>query len=404
VLYKKTAKEIARNIIISPYHFEKHARNHILNQFKYTFKDVKQGWYNYIYGHKSSVLGGNMGNPFISFGVAGDIGGWKQIGKTTVGPSTSGYIDVSSLANKRLLMFLSHTFIGPRFIEHRVQLNSDNSSNYRSRNQRNGGTDYVHAKNNSLIYDDLQSTDDRFQVGYISNYASKEKLIMMHNVEQNGAGSGSPPRRTESVSRWSNTLAAISSYNLFSSAPTVDKFGVGSEVVILGLDPADTHTDNFWGQLFAPVDLGANGTVGSGTFTAKKYIRLMGYIKPTGSVSIGINSNNDSSSNNASYRLNLGGATETTGVNDKQIQLTGSAVSSPIFFDSFIINVSSKEKLFINHVVNRGTAGAGYAPNRIESVGKYVPTSAITEFRIWDSNWNFITCGAGSQLAGWGSD
>jgi len=402
-LLKKTARELAVNL--SSYHFEKHARNAIINQFRYTSRDVKLAWNRFIYGHKDTSLNSVIGliNPFIfGSGTGGDIGGWKELGRTTLGGAADS-INVSSLSNKRLYMVLTH-IIGSGHAEEWIRFNSDSGNNYSYRRQSNGGSDGTETNVPRIGLSSGVDVDPTgFSIAYIGNYSTKEKLVMAHWVGEKSSGAGNAPHRNESVGKWVNTSNPISAVNIINNGS--GDFATNSECVVLGLDPADTHTDNFWGQLFTPVDLGANGTVGSGTFTAKKYIRLMGYIKPTGSVAIGINSNNDSSSNNANYRLNLDGATETTGVNDKQIQLTGSAVSSPIFFDSFIINVSSKEKLFINHVVSRGSVGAGYAPNRIESVGKYVSTSAaITEFRIWDSNWNFITCGAGSQLAGWGND
>jgi hypothetical protein len=76
---------------------------------------------------------------------------------------------------------------------------------------------------------------------------------------------------------------------------------VGSEVVVLGWDPADTHTSNFWEEL-ASVDSRWSSKLSSGTFTAKKYLWVQCYIHRTSSVERKIfdyTFNNDTGSNYA---------------------------------------------------------------------------------------------------------
>ena len=53
---------------------------------------------------------------------------------------------------------------------------------------------------------------------------------------------------------------------------------------------------------------------------------------------------------------------------------TGDAVGT--FFNVFIINNASNEKLMISHASNVATAGAGTAPNRKEMVVKWANTSS----------------------------
>ena len=67
-------------------------------------------------------------------------GGWKEIGRTTLG-SSGDNISVASLPDKRYLMFLTYnTATGGSAIQ-RVRLNSDTGSNYARRNSWDGGAD-----------------------------------------------------------------------------------------------------------------------------------------------------------------------------------------------------------------------------------------------------------------------
>jgi hypothetical protein len=69
----------------------------------------------------------------------------------------------------------------------------------------------------------------------------------------------------------------------------------------------------------------------------------------------------------------------------------------------FIINNSANEKLVIGHTVDQNTAGAGTAPDRLESVAKWANTSdQITEIDVTNtSGGSFDT---GSIIKVWGSD
>ena len=86
---------------------------------------------------------GHHGNSFLSFGVApvGEIGGWIELGRTTLG-STSDTVTVSSLADKRYLMILSNS-LNSGAIAGRLRLNTDSGSNYAYRASDNGGADFT---------------------------------------------------------------------------------------------------------------------------------------------------------------------------------------------------------------------------------------------------------------------
>ena len=327
-------------------------------------------------------------------------GGWKELGRTTLG-SAGDTISVASLADKRYYMLLcDDRNSGSVNVGHRAGNSSlDSGSNYSKRPSINGATDLTHTSQNNFLEDALNHSDNMFMVNYISNLSNKEKLGIGHCVRQNTAGAGNAPNRTEYVGKWANTS------NVIDTLATVN-FGTGdlasgSELVVLGWDPDDTHTDNFWEEL-ASVTSSSNGNFSSGTFTAKKYLWVQTYCKSvTGNMNIMYRYNSDSG-NNYVYRVSANGGTDYTQSSQSQIDISSGGDNS-IFSNSFIINNSSKEKLGIHHTVEQGTAGAGNAPTREEVVSKWSNTSSqITEIDVIELSNGEI--GSGSIIKVWGHD
>ena len=325
--------------------------------------------------------------------VAGVVGGWKEVGRTTLGGT--GALDVSSLADKRYLMYLLHKPSGGSAID--MRLNSDTGTNY-SRRYSNNGTDNSNVSQTGLFGGNLYFGDyNEFMVSYVSNVSTKEKLGIAHLVGGNTAGTA--PSRLEIVSKWDNTSTAIDRLTTSGSGlPT------GSELVVLGWDPEDTHTTNFWEEL-ASVTTGSTGTsIDSGTFTAKKYLWVQMYA-PSGQSAIVDNHmwnfNGDSGSNYA-VRLSNNGGGEITDASQSSLSVSRFGTEGD-FSNSFIINNSANEKLMISHAISVGnTLGAGAAPNRNETVGKWANTSSqITSIII---NTNADTIPAGWTIKVWGSD
>ena len=184
-------------------------------------------------------------------------------------------------------------------------------------------------------------------------------------------------------------------------------FNSDSEVVILGWDPADTHSNNFWTEL-ASTSWTSGSSIDTGTFTAKKYLWIQISLTTTNANFNQLFFNNDTQTN-YSLRYSTNGGADGTDVNVPYGWYTalddgGSSVHRSVFSNIFMINTSSKEKLGISHSawVNGTQTGAGYAPNRVESVGKWTNTSSqITSVRVSNvvgNNYN------GGQIKVWGSD
>ena len=79
-----------------------------------------------------------------------------------------------------------------------------------------------------------------------------------------------------------------------------------------------------------------------------------------------------------------------------------SGTASPKFFNLFIVNNASNEKLGIMHAVAQLTAGAGTAPSRRETVCKWANTSnQINIIGLKTTTGDFAS---GSFIKVWGSD
>lgn len=317
-------------------------------------------------------------------------GGWKEVGRTTLGSTTSS-IDVTSLPDKRYYMILGDYNRTAGSIT-RINYNNDTGSNYSYRRNMNGGSDGTTISNGNIETSGVDGSP-MFTVGYIANKSNKEKLMQQHQVTREGTGASSVPFRYELVGKWSNTSDAITSIKSTASA---NSYNSGSEVVVLGWDPSDTHSTNFWEQLASVNASGSSTNLSSGTITAKKYLWVQLYANDTSS--LGFQFNNDTGSNYA-RRYSYNGGTDGTATSQGSMNIPAGVDKT--FTNMFIINNSATEKLCIGHDAYINGSGAGNDPERAENVGKWSNTSAqITEIDV-NKTGNFDS---NSFIKVWGSN
>jgi hypothetical protein len=331
-------------------------------------------------------------------GGAAGVGGWVEVGRTTLG-STGDAIDVTSLPDKRYYMTLNNIIPSGSCYD-LGRLNSDTGSNYQQRYSMDGGADATGASSHWTGQN--PRTVPMFRVTYFSNLASKEKLIMSHRVDQNTAGSANIPYRLESQGKWTNTSNAINAINVVNVSS--GDYASGSECVVLGWDPEDTHTTNFWEEL-ASVELGsANANISSGTISAKKYICIQAWFNCGSANDIRITFNSDSG-NNYSHRMQQNGGSDVTYASQDDLRVNYSTTLSPTFVNLFMVNNASNEKLITGHMTNTGGSGASNAPDRrIEFVGKWTNTSdQITSMNFYRGD-GLNDYNSGTILKVWGSD
>jgi len=340
-------------------------------------------------------------------GVAGGgVGGWVELARTTLG-SANADIEVSSLPDKRYYMILANPTLSGSSGDFFVRLNGDTGSNYAWRKSQNGGAESAETSNsNGVSWGKSHITNGAFLVGYWANKSDEEKLLTGHSVQGSTAGAGTDPWKTEVTGKHAQTSDPINRFDIH----TIDgTYASGSECVVLGWDPTDTHTTNFWEEL-ASVTLGSDGDVlSSGTISAKKYLWVQAFIKNSGTsarFNTEMTFNGDTGSNYAERR-SLDGAADATSTSQSKIMNSGVTGSNDDLWvlNMFVVNNSATEKLCIGHGFDTyAGSGAGTAPSqRFEKVAKWTNTSsqitnititnsdtsnydAISELRVWGSN------------------
>lgn len=344
---------------------------------------------------------GHHGNSFLSFVAVAPVGGWVELARTTL-VSAQNDISVSSIPDKRYYMILHSHLTNGTSMRVDERINNLSSTTYADRRSDDGTADTTAVNSTEIHPTNAVNTDeDHFDVQYFANLSAKEKLMMGWNVGQSASGAGTAPNRVETVGKNSLTSGVMNRIDWIRNAGT-GQMNSGSEIVVLGWDPADVHTTNFWEQL-ASADLlgGSAATLNTSTFTSKKYLWVQAYLQASGSVEslfrVG-NTTIDTASNYA-VRRSLDGATDVTAGPQSSLN-NGASFTTAGLFNIFIINNASNEKLVISHSVVQNTAGAGTAPQRAEMVGKWTNTSNQIDI-VGFLGGTFDT---GSFIKVWGSD
>jgi len=330
----------------------------------------------------------------------GGVGGWVELARTTLG-SSAGTIDTSSLADKRYLMVLRYIISSGDTVVYN-RLNADSGSNYSYRWSEAGLSDGTGTSQTQVIYDTGGDPGDKFDVTYISNLAGKEKLAIGHQNNEDISGAGNAPVRGEAAWKWANTSDAIDQLTTNNTGQS-GSYDTGSEQVILGWDPTDTHTTNFWEELASVTTGSAGDTLQSGTISAKKYLWIQASYKNDGAADINaLPRFNGDGGANYSKRTSTNGAADNTRTGRTWIDLE-SGGQTQRFANMFIINNASTEKLCIFNQMDYGASGASTAPNRIEGVAKWANTSDQITSIEWDQR-DAGDYAAGAELRVWGSD
>jgi hypothetical protein len=330
------------------------------------------------------------------------VGGWKEVGRTTLG-SNSSSISVDSLADKRYYMILSDFQVQGTNNDHSWRFNNDSGSNYATRYNYNGQSDGTFTSQGQIVANGGTASRPNLNIVYVANKSDKEKLLMSHINQSNSSGAADTMTRSENVGKWANTSNAISRIDAVTS--NGGGYNSGSEVVVLGFDPTDTHTTNFWEELDSVTLTADNSNLTSNTFSAKKYLWVQFYFRWNNVASDMRMTFNGDSGNNYSRRRSGNGGSDGTYINQAHNNFETSTIQHSALVNMFMINNASNEKLFIFETAGQMTAGANNAPDRrVEGVGKWSNTSdQITSLNIFTevATARFVS---GTTMKIWGSD
>lgn len=151
---------------------------------------------------------------------------------------------------------------------------------------------------------------------------------------------------------------------------------------------------DWWEEIGRTTLSGAGDTITVSSLPARKYLRVLVFAIATGgTISSSVTFNGDSGSNYARRVSDNGGADAATTSQGGLFGFTGTAAANQ-YAVLDIINVSNQEKLVIGHAVGANTAGAGNAPVRNETIGKWANTSAQI------NSITFTNGGSGDYAAG----
>ena len=332
----------------------------------------------FVYSHPFTGLA----NGLNTMQGGGAVGGWVELGRTTLG-SASDTITVSSLADKRYYMVLADLQPTGNVDEYFRLGNgsADTGSNYARRFSGDGGADGT-GTSQAFVKIGINGSASlpRFHASYIANLSGNEKLAITHGVGPNTAGAGTAPSRRESVWKWVNTSNPLDVIQMGDDGGA-GQYNTGSELVVLGWDPDDTHTNNFWEELASDSPTGSAGESMDVSFTAKKYLWVQWYIdadSPYSFSQMRVGNSTVDTGNNYARRYSINGAADGSSTSADKWDMNASTLNAgeQEFGNMFIINNASNEKLMMCWISGNNTgAGAANAPHRSEWVGKWANTS-----------------------------
>lgn len=137
---------------------------------------------------------------------------WAKLGTTTLA-SSSTEVNVESLEDKKFHTVIRHW---TKDTTRRVTfLFNDDATTYAGRWSDNGASDSTESA--AIGYPqgfNGVDTTPHFNIEYVINIATEEKLAMGFIVAQNTAGAGNAPARQEYVGKHDDTTNPISQHNL----------------------------------------------------------------------------------------------------------------------------------------------------------------------------------------------
>lgn len=131
-----------------------------------------------------------------------------------------------------------------------------------------------------------------------------------------------------------------------------------------------------WWEELGRTTLGVAGdTITVSGLAARKYLKIIAHAIATGgTISSTLTFNGDTGNNYARRVSDNGGADATSTSQPGLFAFTGTAAANQ-FAVLDVLNITNQEKQVIGHATGANTAGAGNAPVRNETVGKWANTS-----------------------------
>jgi len=166
---------------------------------------------------------------------------WGKAGSTTK-TSASQFLDVTVSSNENNMMLRHIISSGNTAVYYRF--NSDTGSNYAYGWSENGGAKSNSTSQSRILYDTGGDAGDKFDIGYICNLSSEEKLIIGFQINEDASGAGNAPVRGKGVFKWANTSDSITSINNFNTDQS-GNYDTDSNMSVVGSDVTPTAAITF---------------------------------------------------------------------------------------------------------------------------------------------------------------
>ncbi len=303
---------------------------------------------------------------------------WERLAHSEL-TSTADLINSGTFTAKKNLKVV--VYASGTDIETQLRFNSDNSANYASNRENDGGSE---SDFTSQTMSKINATGNglaTYTIAHIYNRQDEPKSAFVQQIAVDTAGAGTAPRRSQGCFKYQNTSAQITSIQVVNNGS--GDFAAGSFITVFGAKEATT-----------------SDTITVDSLEAKKHLMIQAKLIASGNIEAAVRFNNDSG-NNYSTRYSVNGS-ESTGTSKNSID-TNLTAGGNEFVTYNVINEATKEKLVISELVDSNTSGAGTAPQRVEVVGKWANTSnAITRVDLVNvSTGDFAE---GSEVTVYGTD
>lgn len=161
------------------------------------------------------------------------------------------------------------------------------------------------------------------------------------------------------------------------AADTVDGFHASSTPAastLLALN-SRAQTGEWYEELGKTILTVAGDTITVNSIPARKHLRIIVTLVPSGAVGGFLRFNNDATST-YSNRNSSNGAADATQVSQTGIYAIDASANAELKYSVIdVLNIATLEKLVISSTIEGGTAGASNAPQKREGAGKWTNTS-----------------------------
>jgi len=161
---------------------------------------------------------------------------WNKLGTTTLG-SAGDDLDITSMTANKFNQFMVHTPIdnASNNINHRYTFDDNSATDYAYRESINGATDATFT-NQALIGLNTGNHDDLFDMLYVLNIDSEEKLLIGFQISQGSSGENAAPNRSETVGKVDTTTNTGQFTRIDCNNSSTGNYDTDSNISAIGSD------------------------------------------------------------------------------------------------------------------------------------------------------------------------